>query len=159
MRRVRAALDSKQAWDMKKNCTIAGVTPNSKLVAVSWLMILAFQGCEVPPKVSVEPTTPPTFTFSRGTAADMLLVYHLKGDQAHKGGIFLDMLLADKENTNWMIEGEHDNQIPITYGVVPPGMKETVQAKPLIEGEYYFVYVASLVGARFVVRNGRAEKV
>jgi hypothetical protein len=122
-------------------------------------MILVFQSCEVPPEVRVEPTDPPTFTFSRGTAADMLLVYHLKGDQARKGGIFLNTLLADKENTSWNIEGEHDNQIPITYGVVPMGMKATVEAKPLIEGEYYFVYVTSLVGARFLVRDGHAEQV
>jgi hypothetical protein len=122
------------------------------------LFILALQGCEVPPEVRVEPANPPTFTFSRGTAVDMLLVYHLKGDQAHKG-ILLDTLLADKENTSWMIQGEHDNQIPISYGVVPMGMKATVQAKPLIEGEYYMVYVASLVGARFLVRNGYAEQV
>jgi len=128
-------------------------------LAFPWAMILAFQGCEVPPQVRVEPTNPPTFTFSSGTAADMLLVYHLKGDLAQKPGIFLENLLADKENTSWMIEGEHDNKIPITYGVVPTGMKETVQAKPLIEGEYYFVIVASLVTTRFVVRNGVAEKV
>jgi hypothetical protein len=106
----------------------------------------------------VESTNPPTFTFSRGTVADGLLVYHLKGNQAHQG-ILLDKLIADKENTSWKIEGEHDNQIPITYGVVPMGMKATVEAKPLIEGEYYMVYVTSLVGATFLVRNGRAEQV
>jgi len=127
-------------------------------LAVTLLMVLAFQSCHVQPEVRVEPGNPPTFTFSRGTAADGLLVYHLKGDQAHKG-IFLDKLLADKENTSWMIEGEHDNKIPITYGVVPMGMKATIQAKPLIEGEYYMVYVTSLVGAKFLVRNGRAEQV
>jgi hypothetical protein len=122
------------------------------------LSILALQGCEIPREVRVESTNPPTFTFSRGTVADGLLVYHLKGDQAHQG-ILLDTLLADKENTSWKIDGQHDNQIPITYGVVPMGMKATVEAKPLIEGEYYFVYVTSLVGAKFLVRNGRAEQV
>ena len=88
----------------------------------------------------------------------MLLVYHLKGDRAHRG-ILLDTLLADKENTSWMIEGEHDNQTPITYGIVPMGMKATVEVKPLIEGEQYMVFVASLVGTNFLWRNGRAEPV
>ena len=122
-------------------------------------MVLAFQSCHVQPEVRVEPTNPPTFTFSRGTATDGLLVYHLKDDQAQKPGIFLDKLMADKENTNWMIDGEHDNRIPITYSVVPVGMKATVEAKPLIEGEYYMVYVTSLVGAKFLMRNGRAEQI
>lgn len=124
----------------------------------TWLMILAFQSCENPPEVRVERTSPPTFRFSRGTSVDMLLVYHLNADQTDKG-IFLDALLADKANISWMIEGEHDQQLPITYGVVPMGMKATVQAKALMEGEYYLVYVASLVGARFVIRNGIAQPV
>ena len=110
------------------------------------------------PEVRVEAGNPPTFTFSRGTATDGLLVYHLKGDQAHKG-ILLDTLLADKENTSWKISGEHDNQIPITYGVVPIGMKAAIEAKPLIEGEYYMVYVTSLVGATFVINDGHAQQV
>jgi len=122
------------------------------------LLLLAFQSCHIQPEVRAEPTNPPTFTFSSGTVTDGLLVYHLKGDQAQKG-IILDTLLEDKENISWMIEGEHDNQIPISYGVVPLGMKATVEAKPLIEGEYYMVYVTSLVGAKFVVRDGRAEQV
>jgi len=58
-----------------------------------------------------------------------------------------------------MIDGEHDNQIPITYGVVPVGMKASVQAKALIEGEYYMVYVTSLVGAKFVISDGIAKDV
>src|ERR1700694_2294294 len=122
------------------------------------LLLLAFQSCHVQPEVRVETTTPPMFTFSRGTAVDMLLVTTLRATKRIQG-VFLDTLLADKENTSWMIEGEHDNQIPIAYGVVPIGMKATVEAKPLIEGEYYMVFVASLVGTRFLVRNGHAEPV
>ena len=128
-------------------------------LTVPLLMSLVFQSCHVQPEVRVEPKDPPTFIFSRGTAVDGLLVYHVKGDPGHKGGILLDTLLADKENTCWMIEGEHDNQTPITYGVVPTGMKATIQAKPLIEGEYYMVYVTSLVGATFVIRDGMAMDV
>jgi hypothetical protein len=126
--------------------------------AAPLLMLVAFQSCHVQPEVRVEPENPPRFTFSRSTVADGLLVYHLKGDQRNKG-IFLDKLLADKENTCWMIEGDHDNQIPITYGVVPMGMKATIQAKPLMEGEYYMVYVTSLVGAKFVISDGMARDV
>jgi len=106
----------------------------------------------------VEATDPPTFTFSRSTVTDGLLVYHLRGDRANQGGILLDTLLADKENTCWMIEGEHDNKIPIRYGIVPMGMKVSIEAKPLVEGEYYMVYVTSLVGAKFVIKDGRAEE-
>jgi hypothetical protein len=127
-------------------------------LAIPLAMILAFQSCEVPPQVRVEPTNPPRFTFSRGTVVDGLLVYHLKGDQ-RKNGVFLDTLMADKENTCWMIGGEHDNQSPITYGAVPVGMEATIQAKPLIEGEYYMVYVTSLVGATFVIKDGMAKDV
>jgi len=57
---------------------------------------LFFRVANVQPEVRVEPKNPPTFALSRGTAVDGLLVYHLKGDQAHKG-ILLDKLLADKE--------------------------------------------------------------
>lgn len=122
------------------------------------LLILALEGCEIPPEVRVEPTGPPSFSFSRGTSVRMLLVYHLKPDQPEKG-VVLDALLADKPNISWMVEGEHNQQFPITYGLVPTGMKETARAKPLMEGEYYLVLVESLVSARFLVRNGRAEPI
>lgn len=131
-------------------------TPLGLLLAM--LISPAFQSCHVQPEVRVEPAAPPVFSFSKGTAVDGLLVYHLNGNRDHKG-ILLDTLLADKENTNWMIEGEHDNQEPITYGVVPVGMKATIQPKPLIEGEFYMVYATSLVGAKFVIRDGIAQPV
>lgn len=122
------------------------------------LLILVLQGCEIPPEVNIQPTSPPSFTFSRGTLVGMLLVYRL--DQDHpKSGVFLDVLLADKPNIFWMVEGKHDARSPIAYGDVPAGMKETVQAKPLVEGEYYLVFVEALVGATFLIRNGRAERV
>jgi hypothetical protein len=116
------------------------------------------QGCEIPPEVRVQPTSPPSFTFSRGTLVGMLLVYRLDQEQPKKG-VFLDVLLADKPNIFWMVEGKHDQRFPISYGDVPMGMKETVQAKPLVEGEYYLVFVESLVSATFLVRNGHAEQI
>ena len=131
-------------------------TPLAFLLAV--LISIVLESCHVQPEVRVEPAASPVFSFSRATAVDGLLVYHLNGDQAHKG-ILLETLLADKENTNWMIEGEHDNQEPITYGVLPVGMKATIQPKPLTEGESYMVYTTSLVGAKFVIRNGIAQPV
>ena len=129
----------------------------------SWLILtqlclLSTQACEIPPEVRVQPTTPPTFTFSSNTVTNGLLVYHLTEEKRGKG-ILLETLLEDKQNMNWMIEGKHDKPVPITYGEVPTGMKETVPVKPLLEGEYYMVYVTSLVGARFVMRNGRAEEI
>lgn len=127
-------------------------------VVLSWLVIVSLQGCEVPPEVRVAPTSPPTFTFSSQTVVDMLLVHHLKRDNPNEG-ILLDELLEDKPNTSWMVEGKHDNRIPITYGSVPAGMKETVPAKPLVEGEYYLVLVGSLVGARFVIRDGTPQPI
>jgi hypothetical protein len=39
------------------------------------------------------------------------------------------------------------------------GMKATIEAKPLVEGEYYMVYVTSLVGAKFVISDGVAKDV
>jgi hypothetical protein len=122
------------------------------------VIAFGFQSCEVPPEVRVQPTSPPTFTFSRGTLVSMLLVYHLQADQKDKG-VFLDEVLNDKANLTWMLEGTHNQEVPIVYGLVPVGMKETVQAKPLIEGESYLGYVASLVGVRFIIRNGIAEQV
>jgi hypothetical protein len=88
----------------------------------------------------------------------MLLVYHLGAEQMGKG-IFLDDLLHNKENLTWKLEGTHNQELPITYGLVPSGMKDTVQVRPLMEGEYYLVFVASLVSAKFVVRNGSAEQI
>jgi hypothetical protein len=123
-----------------------------------WLLIVAFQSCEVSPEVRVQATYPPTFTFSRGTLVDMLLVYHLRPEQAVKG-IYLDEILEDKTNISWIVEGKHDSQVPIAYGSVPNGMHESVLAKPLIEGDYYMVLVASGVSARFVIRNGNAEQI
>ena len=120
-------------------------------------LVIVFQACEIPPEVHVRPTAPPSFTFSRETLVGMLLVYRLDQDQPKKG-VFLDVMLRDKPNTFWMIEGKHDPRLPITYGDVPTGMKETVPAKPLVEGEYYLVFVESGVSASFLVRNGRAEK-
>ena len=122
------------------------------------VIMLGFQSCEVPPEVRVQPSNPPTFAFSRGTLVSMLLVYHLRPEQVGEG-IFLDELLKDKPNLTWMLEGTHDQQVPITYGIVPSGMNETLEARPLVDGEYYLVFVASLVGARFVIRNGIAEQV
>jgi hypothetical protein len=122
------------------------------------LLIFVLQGCEIPPEVNIQPTSPPSFTFSRGTLVGMLLVYRLDQDQP-KRGVFLDVLLADKPNIFWMIEGKHDQRFPIAYGDVPAGMKETVKARPLVEGECYLVFVESLVSATFLVRNGRAERV
>lgn len=121
--------------------------------------MIALQSCEVSPKVRVEPTGPPTFTFSSGTSVEMLLVYHLNAQQRDRGGLLLESLLADKANINWMIEGENQQQLPITYGTVPVGMKETIEAKPLLEGEYYFVFVGSLVGARFFIKDGIAQPI
>ena len=56
----------------------------------------------------------------------MLLVYHLNASEPTKGILF-DKLLADKPNITWMIEGEHDERLPITYGAVPMGMHERRQ--------------------------------
>jgi hypothetical protein len=119
--------------------------------------MLVLPGCEIPPEVYVQPTSPPSFTFSSGTLVGMLLVYRLDQDQPKKG-VFLDVLLADKPNIFWMVEGKHDQRSPITYGAVPTGMRETVQAKPLVEGEYYLVFVESGVGTTFLVRDGHAEQ-
>jgi hypothetical protein len=85
------------------------------------------------------------------------MVYHIPPDQIDKG-IYFDQLSENSPNTMWLIQGTHDPKEPITYGTIPANMREAVQAKPLVEGEYYFVYVASLVGRRFVVRNGKAEE-
>lgn len=122
------------------------------------MIVLAFQSCEIPPAVHVNASSPPTFTFSRGTLVNMLLVYHLRPDEPTKGILF-DELLADKPNITWMIEGEHDQRLQITYGAVPIGMKETAPATPLMEGEYYLVFVGSMVGTRFVIRNGIAQPI
>lgn len=122
------------------------------------MIILALQSCEVPPEVRVQQTNPPTFSFSRGTLVDMLLVYHLRPEQVVHG-VFVDELLNDKPNLSWIVEGKHDPQVPITYGSVPTGMREAVQAKPLIEGDYYMVMVASGASARFAIRNGSAAQI
>jgi len=106
------------------------------------LILLSLQSCEVPPEVRVTHTAPPAFTFSSGTVVDMRIVYHGKPASPRKG-VFLDEMLEDKPNILWMIEGKHDNRVPITYGSVPTGMKETVLAKPLAEGEEYLVFVGS----------------
>jgi len=120
------------------------------------LVVLLFQSCEIPPEVRVQPTNPPTFIFSSGTRVDMLLVYHLSHDQPDKG-VFLDAVLEDKPNIFWMVEGNHDQRLPINYGIVPKSMKETVPAKALIEGEYYLVLVGSLANTRFTIRDGVAQ--
>ena len=63
--------------------------------------------------------------------------------------------MSDKANTMWRVEGKHDPAVPIIYGQLPTGMQETVQVKPLAEGEFYLVFVASLVGATFRILDGK----
>lgn len=127
-------------------------------VAFLSLVLLLFQGCEVQPEVRVRPTNPPAFVFSRGTVVDMLLVYHLRPEDVGKG-IFFEQLMNDKANAMWRIEGKHEPQVPIIYGAVPPDMQETVQASPLVEGEYYLVYTSSLVGATFTIQDAKANEI
>lgn len=129
-----------------------------RAVTLLLLVLLLFQGCEVPPEVHVRPANPPEFTFSRGTVVEMLLVYHLRSEEVGKG-IFLEQLMNDKANAMWRIEGKHEPQVPIIYGAVPADMQETVQASPLVEGEYYLVYTSSLVGATFRIQDAKANEI
>ena len=68
-------------------------------------------------------------------------------------------------DTQWRIDGHHDADLPINYGIVPSGMKELVPPKPLVEGTIYFVssYIGTedtgaFVGQYFKIQNGRATE-
>jgi hypothetical protein len=78
----------------------------------------------------------------------------------------LDELKKDNPDTHWLLEGMHDANIPINYGIVPEGMKEIVRAKPLAEGEIYLasIYISTeetgtFVGQYFRMQSGQTIQI
>lgn len=78
----------------------------------------------------------PYFIFSGGSVS-MLLVSRKRKRRNNASPTELNP--KDSLDTQWLIEGRHDASAPITYGVVPSGMSGVVSAKPLVEGEFYFI--------------------
>src|SRR6266487_6526689 len=121
------------------------------------LLSLAALSCYVEPKVHVEGCNPPQFTFSSNTVTTTLFVSRIP-PESRNGMIPIEFFSKDNPNTYWMIDGKHDQVNPIAYRKVPEGMREVIAAKPLVEGENYFVFVASLVGRSFVIEGGCAKE-
>ncbi len=114
-------------------------------------------------EVHVEGVGTPTFRFV-GLNVGSLVIYQVP-DRYRKSGIPLDELKEDNPNTHWFVQGNHEANEPIVYGMVPSGMKEFAPAKPLDEGVIYFAssYVGTedtgaFVGQYFKIKNGRAEE-
>lgn len=74
------------------------------------------------------------------------------------------MDILNDQTIVWEIVGERDKpKDPITYGVVPKGMRERLVAKPLEEGAYYLVMCGQngnggCYGTSFIVENGKAVR-
>jgi hypothetical protein len=106
----------------------------------------------------------PRFTFS-GSSLNHLLVYRVPRKYIDKQ-IPLDELKKDNPDTQWLLEGTHDANVHIDYGIVPKGMKEIVRAKPLAEGEIYLasIYISTeetgaFVGQYFRMESGRTIQI
>ncbi len=115
-------------------------------------------------RVNVDGDGRPRFTFT-GLTVSYVVVYRVPAEYLNKG-IPLDALTKDNPDTQWLIEGSHDARYVITYGFVPPGMKEILPAKPLAEGPIYFVstYISTedtgaFVGQYFRIQNGHSIEV
>lgn len=121
------------------------------------LLSLAALSCHIDPSVRVEGCNPPRFILSNNTVTTTLFVSRIPPE--HRDRLPLEFFSKDNPNTYWMIEGKHDQRNSITYGQVPLGMSEVVAAKPLVEGENYYVLLASLAGRSFVIEDGCVKEV
>jgi hypothetical protein len=97
----------------------------------------------------------PLFTFS-GSAVSFLLVGLARRKRRRKQAS-VETLSEERRDIQWLIEGEHDANMPITYGVVPHSMNAVIVAEPLVEGELYFVQSKIDSDPSFVERYFRIE--
>ena len=127
-------------------------------------------GCEFNILTKAEGGNPPRFTFGGySTYISELTIYHIPKESvtvdSETGTKLIRCpewgdLLSDKEKRMWSIDGRCPARGAIEYGVVPDGMMEKISAKPLIEGEYYFVFGHAGVPGLFVptyftIREGK----
>jgi hypothetical protein len=139
--------------------------PKIVILLSAWMLVLSSLACRSHKlgEVHVEGVAKPTFRFV-GFNVGSLVIYQVP-ERYLKSGIPLDELKEDNPNTRWFLDGDHDANEPIVYGIVPSGMKEFSPAKPLVEGVTYFAssYVGTedtgaFVGQYFRIRNGQAEE-
>lgn len=114
-----------------------------KLISISILMVTTFIlfCCEDPigpgncpnhVDVMAQIGEQPIFSWSPSCEADVIIVYY---HSVSNSG--LDVL-----NPVWSLDGnEKGISPPITYGISPNGVDETISAIPLIEGEKYTIKV------------------
>ena len=129
-------------------------------------LLILFCGCrshEVG-RVNVDGDSKPRFTFT-GLSVSHLLVYRVPRQYLSKG-IPLNALTKDNPDTQWLIDGDHAADLPISYGSVPKEMKEILPPKPLVEGTIYFVSIyigtedtGAFAGQYFKIQNGRTIEV
>lgn len=126
------------------------------------LLSIGFCACETPVHVSVTEGKAPQFICDYPNRLSDLVIFRIPDEYLGKGGFPGEIL--DDRTAVWEIYGVRDEpRDPITYGVVPRGMKERVVAKPLQEGAYYLVMCGQngnggCYGTTFVVENGKAVK-
>jgi hypothetical protein len=106
-------------------------------------------------EIRIEGGNLPLFTFS-GAAISFLLV-GLARRKRRRNTLPDAPLNNDSSEVKWLIEGEHDANMPISYGVVPRGMNAVFSAEPLVEGELYFVQTKIDADASSIVRHFRIE--
>lgn len=132
------------------------------IIRLLLLLALGTSACETPVHVGITEDTYPQFTCDYEDRLLDLVVFHIPPEYLGKGG-FPGDILNDKTMV-WEIVGERDKpQEPITYGVVPEGMRERTVAKALEEGAYYLVMCGQngnggCYGTSFIVKNGKAVK-
>ena len=137
----------------------------SSFAAIAFALLGVLAGCRshATGKVNVDGDAKPRFKFS-GLTVSSLVVYRVPPEYLKKG-IPLDALTKDNPDTQWIVEGLHTANVPVTYGSVPGDMKQIVAPKPLADDTIYFVstYIGTedtgaFVGQYFRIRNGRTSE-
>lgn len=106
----------------------------------------------------------PYFIFS-GSASSLLIICGARRKRRKKP-LPPEEVTKDNPDVLWHIEGTHDANLPITYGIVPRGMTAVISAETLIEGELYFVQskvdtatATSTVIQYFRIENGQVVEI
>jgi hypothetical protein len=140
------------------------MTRRSSFAAIVFALLGVLAGCRshATGKVNVDGDAKPRFNFT-GLTVSSLVVYSVP--PYLKKGIPLDALTKDNPDTQWIVEGLHTANVPITYGSVPADMKQIVAPKPLSDNTIYFVstYIGTedtgaFVGQYFRTRNGQTSE-
>ena len=148
------------------------LTIRTKFITFAILLLISLISlrCDRIIAVNVEGGDPPIFNLHGDENwVRELTIYHITKEDAETKtgqGTKIDKPLLYKdfmdipEKMMWSISGKCLVRRPFVYGVVPDGMEEKVPAKPLIEGEYYFVYIfrrsGPCPGMLFTIRDGKA---